>query len=82
MYFASPDLDQVTKFNPKMQNLNVFWTWPEVKGGIFSIGLQKKLPSGWKLYPYTPIASGGLGWVALISSPRLPILMYNICKTF
>ena len=26
MYLASPDLGQVTKFNPKMQDFNVFWT--------------------------------------------------------
>ena len=40
MYLASPDLGQVTKFNPKMQDLNRFWTSPEVKGKIFSIGFQ------------------------------------------
>ena len=41
MYRASSDLAKSrTKFNPKMQNLNVSWTWPEVKWGIFLIGFQ------------------------------------------
>ena len=40
IYPASPDLDQVTKFNPKCKILNVFWTLPKVKGKIFSIGHQ------------------------------------------
>ena len=40
IYLASPDLGQITKFNPKMQDfkqvLNLTWS----KGRDFSIGIQ------------------------------------------
>ena len=40
MYLDFRNLGEVTKFNPKTQDLNVFWTSSEVKGVICSIGFQ------------------------------------------
>ena len=38
MYLDFSDLDQVTKFNPKMHDFKGVWTLPKVKGVIFSVG--------------------------------------------
>ena len=40
MHLDSPDHAKSQNLTPKRKILNVFWTWPEVKGGICSIDLQ------------------------------------------
>ena len=40
MYLYFPDQAKSQNLTPKCKILNVFWTWPEVEGGIWSIGFQ------------------------------------------
>ena len=40
MYLDFSDQVKSQNLTPKCKILNVFWTWPEVKGGICSIGFQ------------------------------------------
>ena len=40
MYLDSSDQAKSQNLTPKCDILNVFWTWPEVEGGICLIGFQ------------------------------------------